>query len=46
MSQLYLLHKPYRVLSQFTEAEDFEIELSDGSVKSISADELSALLGE
>ena len=34
------------VLKQFAEADQFEIELTDGTVKTVSADELPDLLGE
>ena len=35
-----------QVLSQFAEADQFDLELSDGTVKTVSADELPELLGE
>ena len=35
-----------KVLNQFVEADEFALELSDGTVRTVSADELSDLLGE
>ena len=35
-----------KVLNQFVEADEFDLELTDGSVRTVSADELSDLLGD